>query len=63
LHNGVKMPWLGLGVFLVKDGEEVINAVKTALEVGYRSIDVAVIYRNEQGVGKAVADLGIFRDE
>jgi len=50
-------------VFLVKDGEEVINAVKTALEVGYRSIDVAVIYRNEQGVGKAVADLGIFRDE
>ncbi|MBB6285339.1 diketogulonate reductase-like aldo/keto reductase [Geobacillus subterraneus] len=63
LHNGVKMPWLGLGVFLVKDGEEVINAVKTALEVGYRSIDTAAIYGNEQGVGKAIAESGIPRDE
>ncbi len=63
LHNGVKMPWLGLGVFQVKDGEEVVNAVKTALEVGYRSIDTAAIYGNEQGVGKAIAESGIPRDE
>lgn len=34
LHNGVQMPWLGLGVYKVKDGEEVINAVRTALEIG-----------------------------
>ncbi|WMJ18510.1 aldo/keto reductase [Geobacillus kaustophilus] len=63
LHNGVKMPWLGLGVFQVKDGEEVVNAVKAALEVGYRSIDTAAIYGNEQGVGKAIAESGIPRDE
>ncbi|MEH7272515.1 aldo/keto reductase [Neobacillus vireti] len=63
LHNGVNMPWLGLGVFKVEDGQEVVNSVKAALEVGYRSIDTAAIYGNEEGVGKAVAESGVPREE
>src|SRR5690242_9893669 len=63
LHNGVKMPWLGLGVFLVKDGEEVVSSVKAALEAGYRSIDTAAIYRNEEGVGRAIAESNVPREE
>jgi diketogulonate reductase-like aldo/keto reductase len=63
LHNGVKMPWVGLGVFLVKDGEEVVNSVKTAIEVGYRSIDTAAVYKNEEGVGKAIAESNVPRAE
>lgn len=63
LHNGVKMPWLGLGVFKVKDGEEVGNSIKAALEVGYRSIDTAAIYGNEEGVGKAIAESDVPREE
>lgn len=63
LHNGVEMPWLGLGVFLVKDGEEVVNSVKAALEAGYRSIDTAAVYKNEEGVGKAIAESNVPREE
>ncbi|BCJ86903.1 hypothetical protein skT53_18880 [Effusibacillus dendaii] len=39
------MPWLGLGVWMAEDGEEVENAVRTAIEVGYRSIDTATVYK------------------
>lgn len=63
LNNGVKMPWLGLGVYKSKEGEEVENAVKTALKIGYRSIDTAALYENERGVGKAIRDSGIPREE
>lgn len=63
LNNGVKMPWVGLGVFLVKDGEEVVKSVKAALEAGYRSIDTAAIYKNEEGVGKAIAESNVPREE
>ncbi|TCS82117.1 diketogulonate reductase-like aldo/keto reductase [Tepidibacillus fermentans] len=63
LHNGVKMPWLGLGVYKAKEGEEVENAVKTALKVGYRSIDTAAFYDNEVGVGKAIRESGVQREE
>lgn len=63
LHNGVKMPWFGLGVFKVDNGEEVINAVKAALQTGYRSIDTAAIYQNEEGVGQAIKEAGIPREE
>ena len=63
LYNGVKMPWLGLGVWQVKNGEEVINAVKWAIKTGYRSIDTAAIYRNEEGVGKAIKESGVPREE
>ncbi|WP_017755219.1 aldo/keto reductase [Calidifontibacillus oryziterrae] len=63
LHNGVKMPWLGLGVYKVNDGNEVINTVKTAIEIGYRSIDTAALYNNEEGVGKAIKQTNIPREE
>ena len=63
LNNGVEMPWLGLGVFLSEEGKEVENAVKSALAHGYRHIDTAAIYRNERGVGKAIIESGIPRDE
>ncbi|MGD7045666.1 aldo/keto reductase [Jeotgalibacillus proteolyticus] len=63
LHNGIKMPWLGFGVFKVKDGEEVVNSVKAALETGYRSIDTAAIYGNEVGVGQAIAESNVPREE
>lgn len=62
LNNGVRMPQLGFGVFQVPNGETQA-AVATALEVGYRSIDTAAVYGNEQGVGRAIAASGLARDE
>ncbi|GAA3329733.1 hypothetical protein GCM10020331_079410 [Ectobacillus funiculus] len=63
LHNGVAMPWFGLGVFKVEDGSEVIEAVKTAIQNGYRSIDTAALYGNEEGVGQAIKESGVPRQE
>ncbi len=63
LHNGVKMPYFGLGVYLSEDGNEVINAVKWAIEAGYRHIDTAAIYNNEKGVGEGIRQSGINREE
>ncbi|MBI9050094.1 MAG: aldo/keto reductase [Anaerolineaceae bacterium] len=63
LNNGLKMPWLGFGVFQMKDGQEVENAIKYALETGYRSIDTASVYGNESGVGKAIRESGIPRED
>ncbi|MCQ6268657.1 aldo/keto reductase [Fictibacillus sp. WQ 8-8] len=48
------MPWFGLGVFKVEEGPELVNALKTAIRHGYRSIDTAAIYENEEGVGKGI---------
>ncbi|MGI9822030.1 aldo/keto reductase [Agromyces sp. Marseille-Q5079] len=62
LNNGVRMPQLGFGVFQVPD-DETVAAVATALEVGYRSIDTAAVYGNEAGVGRAIAESGLARDE
>lgn len=56
LNNGVKMPWLGLGVFKAQEGDEVVRAVKSAIQVGYRSIDTAAAYHNEEGVGQAITE-------
>lgn len=56
LHNGVNMPWLGLGVFQVEEGSELIQAIKSAIAHGYRSIDTATIYQNETGVGQAIKE-------
>ena len=56
LHNGVKMPWFGIGVFKVEEGPELVNAVKSAIKHGYRSIDTAAIYENEEGVGQAIRE-------
>jgi diketogulonate reductase-like aldo/keto reductase len=50
------MPWLGLGVFKVEEGSELIQAVKSAIAHGYRSIDTAAIYDNETGVGQAIKE-------
>ncbi|MFB9762033.1 aldo/keto reductase [Ectobacillus funiculus] len=67
LHNGVKMPWFGLGVFKVEEGPELVHAVKAAIKHGYRSIDTAAIYGNEEGVGQAIreglADAGLSRED
>lgn len=62
LNNGVEMPQLGFGVFQVPD-EDTTAAVGTALAAGYRSIDTAAVYGNERGVGRALAEAGIARDE
>ncbi|EST56664.1 glyoxal reductase [Brevibacillus panacihumi W25] len=67
LSNGVKMPWFGLGVFKVEEGPELVNAVQTAIRHGYRSIDTAAIYGNEEGVGEGIRqglkEAGIKREE
>ncbi|MFC9757271.1 aldo/keto reductase [Streptomyces sp. NPDC056921] len=62
LNNGVEIPQLGFGVFQVPDAETTA-AVTTALKAGYRSIDTAAIYGNETGVGKALAESGVPREE
>lgn len=62
LNNGVTMPWLGFGTYKAK-GKEVQQAVETALEVGYRSIDTASIYGNEEEVGQAIVSSGVARNE
>ncbi len=62
LNNGLVMPQLGYGVFKVPE-QEVYEAVREALRVGYRSIDTAMIYENEAGVGRALKDSGIPRKE
>ncbi|MGW7049210.1 aldo/keto reductase [Streptomyces avermitilis] len=62
LNNGIQIPQLGFGVFQVPDAETTA-AVTAALEAGYRSIDTAAIYGNETGVGNALADSGLTRDE
>ncbi|MEK5382190.1 aldo/keto reductase [Niallia sp. FSL W8-0635] len=62
LNNGLKMPQLGFGVWQVPD-EEAAVAVTNAFKVGYTSIDTAMVYRNEQGVGKAIKDSSIPRED
>jgi diketogulonate reductase-like aldo/keto reductase len=61
LNNGVKIPILGLGVWKMAEGEETEDAVKWALESGYRHIDTAQFYGNEKSVGKAIRESGINR--
>ncbi|WP_181350392.1 aldo/keto reductase [Thalassobacillus sp. CUG 92003] len=62
LNNGVSMPQLGFGVWQVEE-EEAVPAVKKALEVGYRSIDTAAIYGNERGVGEAIKQSEVPRED
>jgi 2,5-diketo-D-gluconate reductase A len=62
LHDGVEIPQLGFGVFQVPP-EETQEVVETALASGYRHIDTAAAYRNERGVGEAIAAAGLARDE
>ena len=62
LHDGVEIPQLGFGVFQVPP-ENTQEVVEEVLEIGYRHIDTAAAYRNERGVGAALASSGIPRDE
>jgi 2,5-diketo-D-gluconate reductase A len=63
LNNGVGMPLLGFGVFQVTDAEECERSVSEALRVGYRLIDTAAAYGNEEAVGKAIQRSGVAREE
>lgn len=61
LNNGVKIPQIGLGVFRTPDGADTANAVKWAIEAGYRHIDTAKVYGNEKSVGEGIRMSGIDR--
>lgn len=63
LNNGVVMPMLGFGVYQMSDAAECEAAVSEALRVGYRLIDTAAAYGNEEAVGRAIAKSGIAREE
>lgn len=63
LNNGVAIPVLGLGVFQAARGGETYDAVREALRLGYRHVDTAAIYRNEEDVGRALRDSGVPREQ
>src|SRR3954470_8868311 len=63
LADGNEIPVLGLGVWQVPDGPECENAVRSALELGYRHVDTAQAYGNEASVGRALRDSGVPREE
>lgn len=63
LRNGVEMPRFGLGVYKVEDGQEVISSVKYAIKAGYKAVDTAAVYKNEEGVGIAIKESDIPREE
>ena len=62
LNNGVRMPQFGLGLYMIPEGDEAYNSVKTALELGYRHFDCAHAYQNERSLGRAIKDSGVNRD-
>lgn len=63
LNNGVQMPRLGLGVWQSENGTETVNAVKWAIEAGYRHIDTASMYENEESVGQGIHESGVPRGD
>lgn len=63
LNNGVRMPILGFGVYQIQDPEECERCVLDAISVGYRSIDTAQVYQNEEAVGRAIKKSGVPREE
>lgn len=63
LINGVEMPYIGLGVYKMTDKEETIEAISKAISVGYRAIDTAALYYNEEEVGEAIRHSSIAREE
>jgi diketogulonate reductase-like aldo/keto reductase len=63
LSNGVKMPWLGYGTYKIENGCSATDSVKQALEAGYRHIDTAAFYGNEEGIGKAIMESSVPREE
>lgn len=63
LNNGIKMPWVGFGTFKIKDKNTAISSVKEALRLGYRHIDTAAIYGNEEAVGEAIKESKVKRED
>lgn len=63
LHNGVKLPWLGFGVFRIPQNEDGVQMLHWAFDAGYRSIDTAMVYFNEETVGKAVKQSTLKRED
>src|SRR5213080_2901401 len=63
LADGNQMPMLGLGVWQVPNGAECVNAVRWALELGYRHIDTAQAYGNEESVGRGLRESGVPREQ
>lgn len=63
LNNGIKMPQFGLGVWQTENGQQVVDAVKAAVNAGYRAIDTAAAYENEDGVGQGIRECGLDRSE
>ena len=62
LYNGIEIPKLGLGTWLISDNDAV-QAVKDAVKIGYRHIDTAQAYQNENGVGKGIKECGVKRED
>ena len=63
LNDGITMPQIGLGVWKAENGDETVNAVRSALETGYRLIDTAAVYRNEESVGQAIKEASVQRKD
>ena len=63
LNNGIKMPMVGFGVFQIQDSKTTQEVVEVAIKTGYRLIDTAQAYGNEEAVGKAIKSAGIHREE
>ena len=63
LADGAQLPLLGLGVWQMRDGRECVDAVRWALELGYRHIDTAQAYGNEESVGQGLRESGVPRDQ
>lgn len=63
LTNGVKMPMLGLGVYKMTDRDETLQAITTALDLGYRAVDTAALYYNEEEVGEAIKHSSVPRED
>ena len=63
LNNGVEIPMLGLGVFRMEEDKEAYNAVRKAIDLGYRHIDTAMVYENEEPIGRAIRESGVNRED
>lgn len=63
LNNGIEIPALGLGVYRMDDEKEAYNSIRKAIDLGYRHIDTAKVYENEETVGRAIRESGVDREE
>lgn len=63
LYNGVEIPCIGFGTWQTPDGEVAVSSVRCAIEAGYRHIDTAQVYGNEESVGRGIRESGVSREE